>query len=1329
MAEKFIEEILAENVPKDVDFNRWLLMKFKDPQATCSIEDFAVFYLGLVKTQTDEFVKYNTSNCNTPRKMTLSNIYDNIGDQITFPVENLNTNLQKEPPKVIATKRQPSRELFIKHDHFNSMESPQCLGKSLPVDSSTPVGSAKLNRSIDGTPNNTSTPQSFRNTKNSFTLNDQSSLTQRNSSRNSLDLSSRNSSMNRRNMGSPLCLGDFLNTSTSSNSSKNKKKNSSLQQSFEQTPKFSNNDFPSLGGDPPSDSKLQPKKSDSKPKKRVVPITISRKSTPGASNFISSSFQEENNLLNLPSEEGVDILCERRMLKDQREAISKDFTNEMEPQRNLHAMIKENLPTIAQSPRKNLTPFEFDESKVEHKELLLLMARIYSFILDMNLVPNILSEFSYLFNVLNTEYEPVDQTLSQSVNKNPFELAANLLKSLHNCVHFIVHIIKCQRQNLELLDVMTLRVVVDNERIQQLAADLNNHLKLKIHEKSQLDTSNKFNASSGNSVSQVVLFQQETDNRDNFPSDKEFGAFKKQRDLFYGILRTWEFNHLDQTYDFRKDLGYKIRSLITQMEHPINMAHLAKLFTAQLIISCNFDNPANELQLDLPNIDLSKLSKLRQRLVAPSQFSTQYLFPGNQAFFRDFIICCDQHMIFMEQLKISLVHELMQMNDSSMETLSITSGNEDENKEKSFREEFTVRPETMTTMRVLAKFIGFVISRPYTFDGYRNSLVDQKQSQIRNSVSGLEIKCRPSLTNSTFSCKFPFSVFFPQLHPDFDVKQVVLRAIDGRKLLVTIPWLVEYLAMLDFITIRLDYYRELFQLLFTIYMKVNVVSASESLSTTPTSKFIIRTCLGWLFEHPEIPEEYSNNRDSKLALKEICDDSETKEKSQELNPHLEGVINAACPFLADFRVSMMPQKTTKALSRTGRYRHITTKFQDKSSTQQPKVKDNRERLIEAFLASQSLSVRKIVDFTIDRVSSAAVKDFQVKHLVAIRKEAKAEVETLVPSVDSAESLVKKMIAVYQQHLKRLQNLWINDVKKNCATRVQGTFDSLLPIEMLPDVKRTLINITMAKTFDKTQEWCATNLSTIEIFSRDIQVDATKFIESKEQSENKQSTSNIVIDLSAKTMPSDYFKVLQELLHKASLHADKIESSDLINSVDMAIEVVTKQTLPQNAYRNIAFYMLQLALQCIISRSDLITREFLEKLYSLWRIEKLTIYTSEPDVPDQTRRTTRRKVEDFIFTNVINARLLVVMQGKCRRTFEAYGDFIIDLVKEKFITIESINEQSVRLYKIEWPKESLNDIAFLIHYVKSSLPSEAVVSPESVLFMELVVDLARDMENF
>ena len=77
---------------------------------------------------------------------------------------------------------------------------------------------------------------------------------------------------------------------------------------------------------------------------------------------------------------------------------------------------------------------------------------------------------------------------------------------------------------------------------------------------------------------------------------------------------------------------------------------------------------ANELKLVLPNIDLTKLSKLRQRLVAPSEYNTQYLFPGNQAFFRDFITSCESHAIFMEQLKLVLIAELLDINESSVTT-------------------------------------------------------------------------------------------------------------------------------------------------------------------------------------------------------------------------------------------------------------------------------------------------------------------------------------------------------------------------------------------------------------------------------------------------------------------------------------------------------------------------------------------------------------------------------------------------------------------------------------------------------------------------------------
>ena len=552
------------------------------------------------------------------------------------------------------------------------------------------------------------------------------------------------------------------------------------------------------------------------------------------------------------------------------------------------------------------------------------------------------------------------------------------------------------------------------------------------------------------------------------------------------------------------------------------------------------------------------------------------------------------------------------------------------------------------------------------------------------------------------------------------MKQVVLQAIDGRKLLVTIPWLVEYLTMLDFITIRLDYYRDLFQLLYTVYISVNAVTDQGSLCVLPTSKFIIRACLGWLFENPEIPEEYSNYRHFKSSISEYESNADNQNTAQ-LNPHLEDILNAACPFLADFRVSMMPQRTTKAVSRSGRYRHITPKFQDKSFVQKTKTQDSREQLVEAFMTSQSLSVRKIVDFTIDRVTSAVVKDFQVKHLITIRKQAKNDVELLDTSIN-VELVVKKIDEIYQQYLERLHGQWNEDLKTNCMKRVQGVFDSLLPIETLEDVKKNLVNITFEKTREKLQEWRSLNLASIEIFSKDIQEEASKLKENQ-QNGNKRTASTIIIDLSAANMPSDYFKDLQKLLHQSSLHPENIEGDELKKCVEVAIDVLEKQTLPTNAYRNIGFYTLQLVLQCIANRLDLLTNEFFTKVFAMWRHEKLSAFVAK----ESENRQNPRKVNDFIFSNVISPRFIMVMQGKSRRHFEAYGDFLIALVKENFINIELINEQGVRLYKHEWSNQSLNDIAFLIDRIKSSTSSTA--SPESQLFLELVVDLARDMENF
>ena len=407
-----------------------------------------------------------------------------------------------------------------------------------------------------------------------------------------------------------------------------------------------------------------------------------------------------------------------------------------------------------------------------------------------------------------------------------------------------------------------------------------------------------------------------------------------------------------------------------------------------------------------------------------------------------------------------------------------------------------------------------------------------------------------------------------------------MKAIECRKLLVTLPWLVQYLSMLDFITIRLDYYRETFQMMYTLYMQMNNIETYQKYCVMPTSKFIIRTCLGWLFEHPNIPEEYYNYQSSKIdpmAVDLVM--KKSKRKSVEprndmvpLNPLLESILDAACPFLADFRVSVMPSKFTKTVSRTGRYRHITTKYIDTSKLQnKSKVQDNHQKLVEAFLQSQSLSVKKTVDFIIERVTSAVVKDFQVKHLLGIRKQAKLEIEQL-KSID-LETLTKNMFAIYNNSLEQLQVKWNEEFEVNTRNRVQESFDALLPFETLDAVKKTLIELTIEKTHDKMNEWRVTNISTLALFSKDIQEDAVKILKNKKTLNNN--TQSMVLDLNTSTVPSDYFFDFQKLLHILNLYPARLNSDDLTKFLHSSQEIINKQVYPTNSYRTIAFYLLQL----------------------------------------------------------------------------------------------------------------------------------------------------------
>lgn len=153
-------------------------------------------------------------------------------------------------------------------------------------------------------------------------------------------------------------------------------------------------------------------------------------------------------------------------------------------------------------------------------------------------------------------------------------------------------------------------------------------------------------------------------------------------------------------------------------------------------------NTQEVIQSDLPNssdpttkmllkTDPSRLKILHQRLVAPSHFSTNFQFPGNQIFFKDFIIAAQHQTTFIEQLKIALTNELIEINDSSYETLNLSTIDENEHEH---RHEYIVKPETLSTLSMLAKFLGFIIARPFTYEFGINTTVDNRQIELRNKV-------------------------------------------------------------------------------------------------------------------------------------------------------------------------------------------------------------------------------------------------------------------------------------------------------------------------------------------------------------------------------------------------------------------------------------------------------------------------------------------------------------------------------------------------------------------------------------------------------------------
>uniref|UniRef100_A0A8C3TWN5 Codanin-1 C-terminal domain-containing protein n=1 Tax=Catharus ustulatus TaxID=91951 RepID=A0A8C3TWN5_CATUS len=491
---------------------------------------------------------------------------------------------------------------------------------------------------------------------------------------------------------------------------------------------------------------------------------------------------------------GTSLQEEREMLKKERYSLSRGVI--------LNSLVSwfHHLVTCA------------NPAKVSCKKQLECLAQLYSSCIAENLVPNIFLELFFVLQLLTSKVYKWQNVLLSHVSFFSLDVSGGQhFESVHNCVYFAVRVLDYQYEIISHLEKGTLKLLAENERIASFSPTLHKRLR-QAYESSTAKVSLLLPCSV-----QSVSFQPETDNRSNFPSDRAFHIFKKQRDIFYELLREWEDNHEKTGWDFERVLGNKIRAMMAHLSATCNHSRFARLFQKQLIQMCKGpvgggaswgDTPDQDVLNMLGSDNLSRLKRLQERFVVPQSIRGPCpppSFPGCQQFFRDFILSAGSYQ-FNQHLVDSLCLKILELDGLTLVEHEHSDG-ETDMEEQDEKKRFTM---ALLSLRLLAKFLGFIVFLPYR-------TAEQPTRDLQDSALALRNQTLPVL----------------------DILKLLRQSIRDQRSILTIPWIVEYLSFVDHIAPFLDYYRKVFGLLLLMVL-------SEDKEMSFLNKLLILAVLGEL---------------------------------------------------------------------------------------------------------------------------------------------------------------------------------------------------------------------------------------------------------------------------------------------------------------------------------------------------------------------------------------------------------------------------------------------------------------------------------------------------
>ncbi|KFM79691.1 Codanin-1, partial [Stegodyphus mimosarum] len=347
----------------------------------------------------------------------------------------------------------------------------------------------------------------------------------------------------------------------------------------------------------------------------------------------------------------------------------------------------------------------------------------------------------------------------------------------------------------------------------------------------------------------------------------------------------------------------------------------------------------------------------------------------------------------------------------------------------------------MHTMRLLGKFLGYLHFSPYR-------VTDALPSNVMYSQLATRKYHKPPL----------------------DVAELLIESVKNNKIILTVPWVIEFLSMMDPIALTIEHYIKALQILTDIYRW-------EHFRAIPTESILfVRLIIGWLFDVLEYPKKY-----------EVL----IKPESFEYHKNLEScgvdflavvdkqLIRSCCPYLIEFRV-LIYNFLNGIKNRNREIRKITplsTKIEKTNSASVIKKQLNIQ-LEDNFFSYHPPSVKKTTEFVADRMASKTIGKIRsevtelklnvVKNIMSNKQFSSMYASNALLQIDAV--IDDNVLHVYNEFQNKLHD-FIKAIHKN----IENTLPLLLSDDTKPVVLDICTKVAYRLAADKTADWIDSNL--------------------------------------------------------------------------------------------------------------------------------------------------------------------------------------------------------------------------------------------------------------